>query len=191
MKWECEMIQDMLPLYIEEMVSDKTKAAVEEHLEECPECKSLYLDMQKEEIEVIQKQTNHFKRFQWNMLIEIVAVAIVEILMMSIFFRYYTMTNGWVAFANAVLIFSPMITFLTGYRYRRNGMKKTLFILVASMVFDGCINFILLGGVSQSFDVLYILKVGGGLCGICTITPAVLGFIVQTIHFRKVYNAQQ
>ena len=33
MKIACEIIRDLLPLYAEDMVSEKSKEAVEEHLE--------------------------------------------------------------------------------------------------------------------------------------------------------------
>ena len=38
MKVTCDIIRDLLPLYAEDMVSDDTKAMVEEHLADCPDC---------------------------------------------------------------------------------------------------------------------------------------------------------
>lgn len=38
MKNECSVVRDILPLYVENMVSDETDASVKEHLENCPEC---------------------------------------------------------------------------------------------------------------------------------------------------------
>ena len=38
MKKECSVVQDVLPLYLENMVSEGTKVFVEEHLENCPDC---------------------------------------------------------------------------------------------------------------------------------------------------------
>ncbi len=38
MKNECGVVRDILPLYLENMVSDETGAFVKEHLENCPEC---------------------------------------------------------------------------------------------------------------------------------------------------------
>jgi hypothetical protein len=40
MKNECNIIRDILPLYIEDMVSADTSAFVEEHLETCAECRA-------------------------------------------------------------------------------------------------------------------------------------------------------
>lgn len=38
MKNECSVVRDILPLYLENMVSEETTEAVKEHLENCPEC---------------------------------------------------------------------------------------------------------------------------------------------------------
>lgn len=44
----CEIIKDLLPLYIDDVCSPATKAAVEEHLQHCPDCKTLYQSMARE-----------------------------------------------------------------------------------------------------------------------------------------------
>lgn len=41
-KINCNVIQDILPLYIEETVSDDTKELVEEHLQNCEICRRVY-----------------------------------------------------------------------------------------------------------------------------------------------------
>lgn len=38
MKNECNYVRDILPLYLENMVSEQTREFVKEHLEHCPEC---------------------------------------------------------------------------------------------------------------------------------------------------------
>jgi hypothetical protein len=38
MNRECRIIRDILPLYLENLVSEETSAFVKEHLETCPEC---------------------------------------------------------------------------------------------------------------------------------------------------------
>lgn len=37
----CSLIEDLLPLYIENMVNEETKKEIENHLKECPECAAL------------------------------------------------------------------------------------------------------------------------------------------------------
>lgn len=42
MKYDCDLIQDIMPLYKDNALSDKSKEIVDEHLSECAECNSLY-----------------------------------------------------------------------------------------------------------------------------------------------------
>lgn len=47
MKNECSIVQDILPLYVEEMVSDDTVSFVREHLMDCPRCRAELEKLQK------------------------------------------------------------------------------------------------------------------------------------------------
>lgn len=40
MKKECSIIRDLLPLYVEDLVSEETAEYVIRHLDECPECRA-------------------------------------------------------------------------------------------------------------------------------------------------------
>lgn len=42
MKYDCELIQDIMPLYKDNALSDKSKKIVDEHLSECAECRNVY-----------------------------------------------------------------------------------------------------------------------------------------------------
>ncbi|MGN0314285.1 MAG: zf-HC2 domain-containing protein [Fusicatenibacter sp.] len=35
---KCSVVRDILPLYLENMVSEETGAFIKDHLENCPEC---------------------------------------------------------------------------------------------------------------------------------------------------------
>lgn len=48
MKLSCNVIKDILPLYAEDMVSDDTKALVQEHLQSCGCCAGALKDMKRE-----------------------------------------------------------------------------------------------------------------------------------------------
>ena len=45
---ECAIVKDLLPLYIEDMVSEETKIFINEHLKECEDCRN-ELDILKSE----------------------------------------------------------------------------------------------------------------------------------------------
>ena len=51
MKNECSIIRDILPLYVENMVSEDTSEFVKEHLENCPACHA-ELEKLREPVEV-------------------------------------------------------------------------------------------------------------------------------------------
>ena len=40
MKMDCCVVRDLLPLYVENMVSDQTAELIKQHLAECPECQN-------------------------------------------------------------------------------------------------------------------------------------------------------
>lgn len=52
MKIDCDIIKDLLPLYVEGIASEKSRKAVEEHLEECEGCKKIYQEMIKPKLQV-------------------------------------------------------------------------------------------------------------------------------------------
>lgn len=58
MKLPCEMIQDLLPLYEEGLCSPASCAAVEAHLQECPDCRALAENIQKLEEPLLPVQTS-------------------------------------------------------------------------------------------------------------------------------------
>lgn len=45
MKHNCDIIKDLLPLYCDGVCSDASKAAVEEHIEECGRCNEVYKNL--------------------------------------------------------------------------------------------------------------------------------------------------
>lgn len=85
-KYPCNLIEDLLPLYVEGDVSDDTKKIVEEHLKECEDCKSLLKEYSKEELKIeIFEDTlptpNTFKAWikrlkRWSAAILVIALAI-------------------------------------------------------------------------------------------------------------------
>ena len=61
MKFRCSIIDDLLPLYLEDMCSEDTKAAIEEHLQECPACQEKLARMKNSDIiPQVKKQESRF-----------------------------------------------------------------------------------------------------------------------------------
>lgn len=93
MKLPCEIMEDLLPLYAEDMTTDVTRAAVEEHLEDCEPCREKLKGMRGEKpdqspamaLKPVQKELN---RRRWNMVIAAVcAVAVVLLVVFSVVTR--------------------------------------------------------------------------------------------------------
>lgn len=61
MNHDCEIIQDLMPLVIDEVSSDKSRQAVEEHVKECPDCARVYEDLKTDLMEKEKKKNkeNH------------------------------------------------------------------------------------------------------------------------------------
>ena len=47
MKNECDIVKDLLPSYVGDLLSNNTSQFVKEHLDSCKECRKLYEGMKK------------------------------------------------------------------------------------------------------------------------------------------------
>ena len=85
-KNECKIVKDLLPSYIDDLLSIETKLYVEEHLKICKECQKSLNDMQKElemnnerekrEVKYIKKISNKMRTLKCIILLIIVIFAI-------------------------------------------------------------------------------------------------------------------
>lgn len=57
MKLDCDVIRDLLPLYMDNVCSEKSKKIVEEHLSDCLDCKSFYDNL----VETEEKEPDYKK----------------------------------------------------------------------------------------------------------------------------------
>jgi len=65
MTFDCEMIRDLLPLYADDACSEKSRSAVEEHLQECPDCRSLLQRIRQTEIDDhLQSEKNEVLQYE-------------------------------------------------------------------------------------------------------------------------------
>ena len=60
----CEIVKDLLPLYVDGMVSDVSQKSIEQHLEHCKDCNEVYHNMAfNMEVEEQPSEVNEVKRF--------------------------------------------------------------------------------------------------------------------------------
>ena len=52
MKLNCALVQDLLPLYVEDLLQDCNKKLVDEHLEDCADCQALLEQMREDAVSV-------------------------------------------------------------------------------------------------------------------------------------------
>ena len=48
MKYSCDLIQDLLPLYCDQVCSKDSAEAVKEHISTCENCRNIYAGMKQE-----------------------------------------------------------------------------------------------------------------------------------------------
>ena len=52
-KLPCEIVKDLLPLYIDKLTTEVTNSAIEEHISTCPACNEVMESMEKNESGVL------------------------------------------------------------------------------------------------------------------------------------------
>ena len=101
---DCDIVQDLLPSYVEKLTRDGTNEFIEKHLKECSECNSDYLKLKKDlnfesdkasdvEIDYMKKFSKEKKKMRLSIKILIVIVIILLIYILSVIFKLVTLTN--------------------------------------------------------------------------------------------------
>ena len=52
MKIECDIVKDLLPLYVEQISSEASNRVIEEHIAECEQCKTIYQEMKSPKLHI-------------------------------------------------------------------------------------------------------------------------------------------
>lgn len=90
MNKDCEIIKDLLPLYVDDVCSIETKELVEKHLKNCNECKKIFETMEKdehnknfEEKESIKNFNNKIKRNKKKAVVISLIIFVIGILLIK------------------------------------------------------------------------------------------------------------
>ena len=59
MKYQCEVIKDLMPLYVDDVCSKESKKIIEEHLEICDSCKQYYDAMKSSDNSIVSEDKNN------------------------------------------------------------------------------------------------------------------------------------
>jgi len=88
MKEDCKIIRDLLPSYIDGLTNDATNQYIEEHINDCEQCKKALEDMKKElKLDTTQKdskEVKYIKKFNKKMkILKIILLAVLLIFILS------------------------------------------------------------------------------------------------------------
>lgn len=141
MRNECNIVRDILPLYVEHMVSDDTTSFVEEHLESCTECR--------EELTRLKKSTEIAamgKPVSTNYVNEAAPLKAVkkklrrkQVLTILLSFVVATVFIGSTVFVLFIWGFpanSENIKLETEFQYSRTGYHNREFVLHVTQMYD-------------------------------------------------------
>ncbi|MCF6463795.1 anti-sigma factor family protein [Clostridium sp. Cult1] len=106
MKITCDVIEDLLPLYEEGLVSDDTRILVEEHLNTCIECKKQLEAIQNPKEIPMDTNVEPFKRIERKLFqerIQIIALTVVLVLIIVIICMAYLTTPKYLPYSSDII----------------------------------------------------------------------------------------
>ncbi len=182
MKDECEIICDLLPLYVDEVCAEKTKEAVEAHIKMCGQCMDKYEHMKNTRLvadEANQKQTDFLRGLKKRQVVKNLALLLfmISIMLLQLLLEDHT---GRDVFRLAVpaMVMTAMIVLDSGHgsdkkwQYLAGGGVAFLGIYeivlneyVAGMVCGGATAF----GVPQEKLGLFLIRQIYVILGICAL----------------------
>lgn len=122
---KCEIIRDLLPIYIDDCCSESSRIFVEEHLRECEECKKLHaelsIDIPIKDDYAVPEQSEEFY-FQKGK--EIIADEIK---------KDYVLIVSIIDFIMNIIIFIVGLNFINKFDYIN---PVTLFFMIICMAYD-------------------------------------------------------
>lgn len=136
----CEIIKDLLPNYIDNVLSNKGKKIVEEHINNCDSCRKEY-DILRSSLAINTidaTKINYFKKVNLKLLITIIALLVVTVIS-GILLTFYTESNfdegimtllfSMFAFILMIIKFViPLVGLVFSTIYLKNKRKKILII---------------------------------------------------------------
>ena len=96
MKVTCEIIKDLLPLFIDNLCSNDSKAAIEEHIKICDNCKTELQNMQMSltannreqninEATVLKILSKEWKKNKWQSLLRGIVYTLIVVAILALF----------------------------------------------------------------------------------------------------------
>ena len=134
MKTECSVVRDLLPLYVEDMVSTETAQYVKSHLAECPECQAELESLtagegltaiEKNPVEEVAK-TKPFKKMMKRMNRQFYSIAYAALIFLI--FLGFGWTGGENLMYNSLIM--PVVGIFGYYVFRWKAIYKVPILLL-------------------------------------------------------------
>lgn len=94
-KFECDLVTDLLPRYIDKKTSEESNRFIEEHINNCPECKAMYEAMVADVVIDAEKQPIK-RRFRLNGIMKMILIVFgyLAIIIIALVLFSYILVNG-------------------------------------------------------------------------------------------------
>ena len=130
MKLDCCVVRDLLPLYVENMVSDQTAEQIKQHLSECPDCQNEYDSFgstsRLDALEVPQPDAQPFKKIMRKMNRQMFALAYGLIIFFVLW--GFSLTGGENLMYNSVIM--PIVGLFGYYVFKWKALFKMPILLL-------------------------------------------------------------
>lgn len=147
----CDIIKDLIPLYLDKICSESSAAAVESHLASCPECRGCFEALQNTEITAEaanQAEVNYMKKVKQHYLKK--NVLGIVLLFISSQAGLWILTPSWVSYERGVVLYCAVFSILalgtflllSNYRTKPKMNKKRAAAGVLSVLGFPCCIFI-------------------------------------------------
>lgn len=83
---DCNIVKDLIPLYIDECCSDESAAEVKTHLESCTDCKAVFESMSSDDVNSVSKPENKpfYKISEWKASVLQSALFLISFLLITV-----------------------------------------------------------------------------------------------------------
>lgn len=104
MRIDCEVIRDLMPLYVDGTASEKSRAMVEEHVAACGPCREMLEEMRQEvPVKLPEQQANRLvKKLRWRRWLRMLALVLLGIVLSLMLAR--VAWQGWHYFCNDYVV---------------------------------------------------------------------------------------
>lgn len=129
MNKQCEIVQDLLPLYVDSACSSSSAEMIREHLESCPECKRIYENLCSTTSEEALKAemtgvvAKHERKIKKNRLLTVVVSVVLTIILVF----------------TVISLLPPSIDYGSSEIYSRNDMNDAIALIEEEFYsWEGC-----------------------------------------------------